>query len=114
MQLSLADIGSLAGPSEQAVWTAIVPFIPVLAREGEEVYTGFIEYLNQGNWVAIDQLLYKKMTPAERAVLEDQVYLNAVEAVQAHSDEVQLIKDVLLQILVKVAMAAATAAVTTA
>ena len=91
-------------PQGAAVWQALLPFIPALLREGPEVYAGFLEHFGKADWVAIDQLMYEKMTFEERRVLESQVYLDAVDAVQAHVDQIALIQSVALQVLVKLAM----------
>ena len=80
------------------------PYLPALAREGQDVYDGFLKHLNDNNWEAVDKLMYAKMTIPERRQLEDQVYQDARTAAQAKYDRVQTLKDIGFKVALRVLM----------
>src|SRR5690348_10799946 len=81
----------------QDLLQVLLPYLPALARSGEEVYTGFVQHFLNKDWAAIDELMYELMTPEERKALQDQVYADAVAAAQAKYDNIQLTKEILMQ-----------------
>lgn len=104
--MKIEDFKHAAGPNGQDVWNVLLPFMPALARDVPAVTNLFLEYLDNTDWEAIDSLMYEKMTPAERLQLENQVYLDAVDAVQSYSDTIASIKQIALQMLVQLAIIA--------
>ncbi len=106
MNININDFENLVSPYGKAAWTVLMPFIPALVRSGPEVYEGFIAHLNDADWESIDKLMYARMTVEERRQLEDQVYQDAYDAVLAHHDQVELIKNLALQMFIKLAMLA--------
>ena len=48
MAFSLINLASDIGPNGTAVIAILVPYLPALAREGQDVYDGFIKHLIDG------------------------------------------------------------------
>ena len=80
----------------------VKPFVPALAREGPDVYEGFLKHLYDQDFESIDKLMYTKMTPEERRKLEDEVLKGAVDAARARFRQRQLAKDILFKVLLRV------------
>lgn len=97
MALDINILNSLEGSIAGDTLHILLPYLPALAREGEEVYEGFVAHFLNKDWAAIDELMYEKMTPAERAALENQVYQDAREAAQARYDNIKLTKEIILK-----------------
>jgi hypothetical protein len=95
------DVLSEAGDIGGALWDVISPFVPALKREGQDIYEGFIKALLTKDFTAIDQLLYAKMTPEERAKLDAQVLSGALDAARARYRRTKLEKDILFKVAVR-------------
>ena len=80
----------------------VKPFAGALAREGPDVYEGFLKHLYDQDFEAIDAQMYKLMTPEERRKLEDEVLKGAVDAARAKFRQRQLEKDILFKVLLRV------------
>jgi single-stranded DNA-specific DHH superfamily exonuclease len=93
------------------VLSVLKPYLPALSREGKDVYEGFIKHLRDGDFTEIDKLMYVKMTPSERKELEEEVYKDAFKAAEAKYRQKELMKDILLKIVVRLALKAATAGI---
>jgi hypothetical protein len=89
------------------VLEVVKPFAPALAREGPDIYEGFLKHLYDQDFEAIDKLMYAKMTPEERRKLEDEVLKDAVDAARAKFRQRQLAKDILFKVLLRVLILAA-------
>lgn len=76
----------------------IKPYLPALAREGPDVYDGFIKSLLNKDFVAIDALMYDKMTLEERSALLDEVYADGLAAARAQFSRHQLTNDILFKV----------------
>lgn len=96
------DLFSKLEADGQELLTVLKPYLPALAREGPDIYEGFIKHLHDGNWEAVDQLMYSRMTVDERHQLEDQVYQDAVAAAKAKYSRTQLMKDIGFKIALRV------------
>lgn len=88
----------------QEMLSVLKPYLPALAREGPEVYEGFIKHIYDGDWAAVDQFMYAKMTLEERRQLEDEVYKDAVAAAKAKYSRTQLLKDIGFKVALRVLM----------
>jgi len=84
----------------------IKPYLPALAREGPDVFEGFIKNLINKDWGAIDKDMYARMTPEERLELDKQVIGDAYKAAQARYRQIQLSKEILLKVVIRLALTA--------
>jgi hypothetical protein len=82
----------------------IKPYLPALAREGPDVFDGFIKNLIKKDWGAISTDMYRRMTPAERLELDKQVIDGAYKAAQARYRQIQLEKEILMKIVIRLAL----------
>jgi hypothetical protein len=86
----------------------VKPYLPALAREGPDVFEGFIKHMSDSNFVEIEKLMYSKLTSEERRELEDQVYKDAHAAAEARFRRIKLTKEIAfraaLAIVLRVAM----------
>lgn len=111
MAIQWDEVLDAAEENGKDVLSVLKPYLPALAREGKDVYEGFIKHLKDGDFKEIDKLLYQKMTPAERKELEEDVYKDAFAAAEAKYRQKELMKDILLKIVVRLALKAATAGI---
>lgn len=79
----------------------VKPFGPALAREGPDVYEGFIKHLFDKDFEKIDQLMYSRMTSEERKKLDLQVTDGVVDAARAKFRRRKLVKDVMFKVLLR-------------
>lgn len=101
------DLLSGAQGYGQNILEVVKPFAPALAREGPDVYDGFIKHLHDQDFESIDKLMYTKMTPQERRQLEDEVLKGAVDAARAKFRQIKLAKDIMFKVLLRVLIMAA-------
>lgn len=85
----------------------IKPYLPALARQGPEVFEGFVKHMMDKDWAAVDALMYERMTIEERRDLEDQAISGARAAAQAKFDRIQLAKDIGFKIALRILMTVA-------
>lgn len=78
--------------------SVIKPYLPALAREGPDVFEGFIKHFTDQDWAKIDQLMYAKMTVEERRELEDDVYKGALAAAKAKYRRQALFKEIAFKV----------------
>lgn len=101
----LSEVGDSVGEDMLRI---VKPYLPALAREGPEVFEGFIKHMSDSNFDEIDKLMYSKLTVEERRVLEDQVYQDAHAAAEARFSRIKLTKEIafraVLAIVLRVAM----------
>jgi hemoglobin-like flavoprotein len=102
MAVNWDDLLGVADEYGTAILDVIKPFAPALAREGPDLYEGFIAHLFQQDFEAIDRLMYPKMTDDERSKLEAEVLAGAVAAARAKYRRIQLAKDVMFKVLLRV------------
>jgi hypothetical protein len=108
MQLDWSDLLQMAGVEGKELLELLKPYLPALAREGPDVYDGFISHLRDGDFELIDQMLYEKMSLEERRALEEQVYKDAYEATAAKFRRKELAKEILFRVTVNLALKLAT------
>lgn len=89
----------------------IKPYLPVLARSGHDLFEGFVAHLGKGDFESIDRDLYALMTVREREELERAVYADAYQAALAKFRNIQLLKEILLKLVVRLAIKVATGGV---
>jgi len=77
------------------------PYLPVLAREGPDLFDGFIKHFKDQNWAKIDELMYAKMTREERRELENQVYRAARDATAAKYRRQEILKDIAFKVALR-------------
>jgi len=71
-------IASLANyPEAQVLVQTIEPFIPLIMREGMNIYNDFISYAEEGKWTELDEAMWEKMTEDERDKLSNQILQEA-------------------------------------
>ena len=71
-------IASLANyPEAQVLIQTIEPFIPLIMREGVNIYEDFISYAAEGKWTELDEAMWEKMTEDERDKLSNQILQEA-------------------------------------
>jgi hypothetical protein len=99
----------LAGADDYGknILEVVKPFAPALAREGPDIYEGFIRHLYDQDFEAIDALMYAKMTPEERRKLEDEVLKGAMDAARAKFRQRKLVKEIMFKVLLRVLIMAA-------
>ncbi len=108
MQIDWKQIWDLADEVGKDVLTIIRPYLPALAKQGPDVWEGFVKYLNNGDFVSIDELMYSKMLTAERDALELQIYSDAYQAALAKYKRKELYKEVAQKILLNILLKLAT------
>jgi len=101
------DLLNVADEYGTEILAVVKPFAPALAREGPDLYEGFIAHLFSKDFEAIDKLMYPKLTAEERAKLEAEVLAGAIEAARAKFRRIQLAKDVMFKVLLRVLILAA-------
>jgi hypothetical protein len=111
MAIQWDELLDAAEDTGKDVLSVLKPYLPALAREGPDIYEGFIKHLKDGNFKEIDLLLYEKMTAEERLELEAEVYKDAYAAAEAKFRQKELMKDILLKVVVRLALKAATAGI---
>ena len=79
----------------------IKPFGPALAREGPDIYEGFIKHLFNKDFTKIDELMYSRMTAEERKKLDLQVTEGVLDAARAKFRRRKLAKDVMFKVLLR-------------
>jgi len=77
------------------------PYLPALAREGPDLFEGFIKHFKDQDWAQIDALMYKKMTLEERRELENQVYQDARDAAAAKYRRTELLKNIAFKVALR-------------
>lgn len=87
------------------ILTIVQPYLPALARQGDEVIDGFIMHMSEKDWSAVDELMYKRMTQTEREFLDQQVLSGAIAAAQAQYERIQLTKEILWKVLLRLLIA---------
>lgn len=95
------DIFDKADDFGKELIDVIKPFGPALAREGNDVYEGFIKHLFDKDFEKIDQFMYSRMTPDERKKLDLQVTAGVCDAARAKFKRRKLAKDVLFKVLLR-------------
>jgi len=98
MAIDWTAVEELAGSLGKDALAVLKPYLPALVRSGRDVYDGFIKGALVGDWPAVNALMYEKMTVEERRQLEEQVYQNALAAVQQAWDHKQLAKEMLFKV----------------
>lgn len=111
MNLDWQELGRIAGDEGKELLDVIKPFLPALAREGPDVYEGFIKHLGDGEFDQIDQLMFEKMTPSERRELINDVYKGARDAAMAKYRRKELTKDIMVKLAIRIALRVATAGI---
>jgi hypothetical protein len=101
------DLLSGAEDYGKNILEVVKPFAPALAREGPDIYEGFIRHLQDQDFEAIDRQMYTLMTPEERRHLEDDVLKGAVDAARAKFRQRKLAKDIMFKVLLRVLIMAA-------
>ncbi len=107
-EINWVDIEAAAKDIGQDLLAIIKPYLPALAREGPDVYAGFVQHLSDGNWEQIDTLMYSRMTQDERTKLEDIVYKGLLDAAKAKYRQKELIKEVGYKIFLNLLLRVAT------
>lgn len=94
----------LAGADDfgKEILDVVKPFAPALAREGPEVYEGFIKRLFDKDFESIDAYMYSRLTLDERRKLEKDVLDGAITAARAKFRQRELVKDVMFKVLLRV------------
>jgi len=77
------------------------PYLPALAREGPDLFEGFIKHFKDQDWAQIDAMMYEKMTIEERRELEDQVYKDARAAAEAKYRRTELLKNIAFKVALR-------------
>ncbi len=77
------------------------PYLPALAREGPDLFDGFIKHFKDQDWAKIDALMYAKMTLEERRELEEQVYQDARAAAEAKYRRTEMLKDIAFKVALR-------------
>ncbi len=111
MTLDWQELGKIAGNEGKELLDVIKPFLPALAREGPDIYEGFVKHLGDGEFDEIDKLMFEKMTPAERRELIAEVYKGARDAAMAKFRRKELTKDILVKLSIRIALRVATAGI---
>jgi hypothetical protein len=91
-------------PQVQAVAQAVLPYIPVMKRMGEEFYTDVLRYATNGMWNDADRLVWEKMTDEEREQLSLHVLSEARDAVDRQYERDSFMKQSALNIAMKLLM----------
>jgi len=102
------QIWDWADDTGKDVLKIIKPYLPALAKQGPEIWEGFIKHLNDKDFTKIDQMMYQKMSPDERAELEAQVYEGGYQAAMARFKRKELYKEVAQKILLRILLKLAT------
>lgn len=97
MAIDWAQISTIADETGRDVLRIVKPYLPALAREGKEVFEGFVRHLWDQDWAQIDALMYAKMTLEERRELEADVYKDAHAAVLAKFTRKELARELLFK-----------------
>lgn len=84
----------------------IKPYLPALAREGPDVFEGFLKHINNKDWAQVDTLMYEKMTTQERRDLESEVVQGVRAAAIARFRRKKLVKEIATRALLRVVLAA--------
>jgi len=98
MDIDWDELAKMAGELGKDALTTLKPYLPALAREGPDVYEGFIRHVMDDDWPAVNELMYEKMTTDERRELENQAYQNALLAARASFRRKELMKEMLLKL----------------
>lgn len=104
MSIDWSVLESIAEGESKDLWRILKPYMPALARAGQDVVDGFVAHLLNKEWAHIDQLMYQRMTPEERRELEDEVLADAREAAAARFDRIQLEKDIAFKLLLSLVL----------
>ncbi len=83
MSIDWNSFVSLATKEGQEVLEILRPYLPALAREGPDVYEGFMTRLDRDDWDGINQYMFARMTPKERADFLERTYQDARQATLA-------------------------------
>ena len=94
MSIDWTKLSALADETTQDLLSIVKPYLPALAREGPDIFEGFIKHLGDGDWAKIDELMYRRMTPQERRSLEDQLVKDCREAAIARFNRKELTKQI--------------------
>jgi len=86
------------------VLDVIKPYLPALAREGPDIYEGFVKHAMERDWAAMDALMYDKMTTEERQELEKDVLSGMRDACLARVRRMELYKDIAFKVVLRLAM----------
>jgi len=108
MAIDWQQIWDVADETGRDVLSVIKPYLPALARQGPEIWEGFIRHLNDNNFEEIDKMMYARMTLEERARLEAEVYSDAWAATKARFERKELYKEVAQRLLLRVLLKLAT------
>ena len=111
MELNWKELSDLGEGLGKDFLEVVKPYLPVLARSGHEVFEGFIVNLTNKNFVAIDRELYALMSPEERLKLEQAVYSDAYKAALAKFERIELVKEIALKLVIRIAIKVATGGV---
>jgi hypothetical protein len=104
MSIDWSALETLASGEVKDLWKILRPYLPALARSGQDVVDGFVKHLLNKEWTQIDQLMYQNMTPEERRELEDEVLADARDAAAARFDRIQLEKDIAFKLLLNLVL----------
>jgi hypothetical protein len=111
MEIDWEELQEIGGKMGKDFLEVIKPYLPVLARSGPDFFEGFIKHLNDGEFTAIDALMYEKMTLQERAALEQAVYSDAYQATLKKFERKELFKEVAQKVLLRIVIRVATGGV---
>ena len=81
MDIDLIIAALKAHPQIQMLLQAIQPYLPVIMREGESLFSDFVSYAVDGKWPELDRAVWAKMTQEERDKLAATVLEEARDAV---------------------------------
>jgi len=104
MPLDWSALEDVAVKESKDLWLILKPFLPALARSGQDIVDGFARHLLDKDWAAVDQLMYQRMTPEERRALEDEVLAAARDAAAARFDRIRLEKDIAFKLLLNLVL----------
>ena len=99
--MKIEDIMIAFGKDEEvkSVILMLEPFIQTLSREEDELFDKFIDLVNEGKWLEIDEMMWPLMTEDERDKLHHQVHQVARQTVQNMYDSEVIIRKILLKAL---------------
>ena len=111
MSINWEQIVDAADETGKDILSVIKPYLPALAREGPDVWEGFIKHLNDDDFTKIDEMMYGKMTQPERRELELEVLKDAYQASKARFRRKGIYKEVAQKLLIRILLRVATAGI---
>ena len=105
MAIDLSTLESQLGTISSALLSAVVPYLPALATQGENVFNEFILHVKNKDWYNVDKLMYQYMSPQERYALDQQIITGVRDATTQKLANIKLTEDVAFSFALKLAMA---------